>query len=107
LLLWFWSGGVAGLVRAATGGFHAGTTTGHDGEAKPRDRRSHLTGEHDFVGATGGRRGVWRRGLRFGSLRSCGHLFALGAVRLRVAEAGSFQIRCGWLKDLAVGLRVL
>jgi len=55
-----------------------------------------------FVGATG-----WRRGLRFGSLRSCGHLFALGAVRIGLAEAGSFQIRCGWLKDLAVGLRVL
>ncbi len=51
--------------------------------------------------------GVWRRGLRFGSLRSCDHLFALGAVRMGVAEAGSFQIRCGWLKDLAVGLRVL
>jgi hypothetical protein len=78
LLLWFWSGGVAGLVRAAIGGFHdAGTTTGHDCEAKPRDRRSHLTGEHDFVGATGGRRGAWRR-------------------------PGSFLMRCGWLKDLAV-----
>lgn len=51
--------------------------------------------------------GVWRRGLRFGSLRSCDHLFALGAVRMGVAEAGSFQIRCGWLKDLPVGLRVL
>ena len=60
-----------------------------------------------FVGATGGRRGVWRRGLRFGSLRSCGHLFALGAVRIGLAVAGSFQIRCGWMKDLAVGLRVL
>jgi len=29
-------------------------------------------------------------------------LFALGAVRIGLAEAGSFQIRCGWLKDLAV-----
>jgi hypothetical protein len=65
------------------------------GEAKPFRRRDRRASR------------VWRRGLRFGSLRSCGHLFALGAVRIGLAEAGSFQIRCGWLKDLAVGLRVL
>jgi hypothetical protein len=108
LLLWCWSGGVAGLVRAAIGGFHdAGTTTGHDGEAKPRDRRSHLTGEHDFVGATGGRRRAWRHWLRFGGSRSCGHLFALGAVRLRVAEAGVISNALRLAEGSRCGLRVL
>jgi len=60
-----------------------------------------------FVGATGGRRGVWRRGLRFGSLRSCGHLFALGAVRLRVAEAGVISNALRLAEGSRCGLRVL
>ena len=99
---------MAGLVRAAIGGFHdAGTTTGHDGEAKPRDCRSHLTGEHDFVGATGGRRGAWRRGLQFGSSRSCGHLFALGAVRMGVAEVGVISNALRLAEGSRCGLRVL
>jgi len=89
-------------MRAAIGGFHdAGTTTGH-GEAKPRDRRSHLTGEHDFVGATGGVAGRGDTG--FGSAVRGVAVICLPWVRCVWAwrRPGSFLMRCGWLKDRAV-----
>jgi hypothetical protein len=66
-----------------------------------------ITVEHDFVGATGGRRRAWRHWLRFGGSRSCGHLFALGAVRLRVAEAGVISNALRLAEESRCGLRVL
>jgi hypothetical protein len=62
---------------------------------------------HHGVGATGGRRRAWRHGLRFGGSRSCGHLFALGAVRLRVAEAGVISNALRLAEGSRCGLRVL